>query len=48
MCKDNQYRYINHLDKLATLGFSSIPELFEYDYIRFDEVTIPLMQKRYL
>jgi hypothetical protein len=47
LCPIGEYRYINHSDKVATLGFSSVEELFEYTYIRFDKVTVPLMQNRY-
>ncbi len=45
---DNYYRYINHIDKLATTGYKSFDMLVCYkDNIRFDSYTIKIMKTRY-
>lgn len=44
---DGEFRFVNHNDMVATLGFPSREDLIEYTYIRFDEVTVPLMRSRY-
>ena len=48
VCKDNYYRYVNHNDKLITLGFKTKEALIKWSgLIRFDNLSIKLMNKRY-
>lgn len=45
---DGYYRYVNHQDKLMTTGFQTKEVLLKYTGdIRFDKITIMLMQERY-
>ncbi len=46
--KDHYYRYINHIDRLATTGFNSRERLVSYsDTLRFDTNTVKVMQQIY-
>ena len=48
MTPDGYYRYVNHLDKLATTGFGNTGGLMRnVDIIRFDDRTITKMRQRY-
>ena len=45
---DEAFRYVNHIDKLATTGFTKMNGLLKNaDIIRFDEGTLKLMRERY-
>ena len=49
VCIDGTFRYVNHIDKVATIGFGSMHALVDNRrMIRFDKGTLLLMQKRYL
>lgn len=42
------FRYVNHEQKIATIGFVSIEKLKKYEPdIRFDTKTIEIMRQRY-
>ena len=46
---DDQYRFVNHKEQLATTGFGSeVGLLKNVDIIRFDAGTLTLMKARYL
>ena len=45
---DGAFRYVNHIDKLATTGFTKMNGLLKNaDIIRFDEGTLKLMRERH-